>query len=134
MVLLLSGCGEPTDLSYDELVDEYREEFGPFSYCGADFSDCEEGARTTAACLATGITTCTPIEHVFYDYDNGELSTTFVTPVGDSCEVIVLRDLESKSLGTDYERLRCDSVEISDLPPCIRFRGCDVEKRWNHRR
>ena len=134
VLLLLGACGERTDLSYDEIVDEYREEYGPFSSCGVDTTDCETGARTAAACLASAITTCTPVEHVLLDFDEGETATTFVTRVGDSCEVIVLRDFGPNPLGADYEQQRCDSVEISDLPPCISFRGCDVEKRWDHRR
>lgn len=133
VLLLLCACGERTDLSYDEIVDEYREEHGPFLECGVDFADCETGARAAAACLASGIASCRSVEHVLVGLEDGETATTFVTPAGDSCEVIVLRDRGLGAVGTNYVQERCDSVEISDIPPCIRFRGCDVEKRWNRR-
>jgi len=128
------GCGEPTDLSYGDLLHEYRDEHGPFSACGVDSAMCADGLSPGAVCLANGISDCLPIEHTFHDVD-GETATTFVTPVGDSCEIVVLRDMGTLSAGVDFQRERCEAVEIVDnVPPCIEFLRCTVEKRWNQRR
>jgi hypothetical protein len=133
LLLLLSGCGVRTDLSYDELVEEHRDEHGPFNDCGFDSATCEDGAGPSAACLANAVSRCSPAEHVFFDVD-GETATTFVTPTADGCEIIVLRDFGRGSVGTDFQRERCEAVEITDVQPCINFLRCDVERRWNQRR
>lgn len=130
-LVVLLGCGERTDLSYEELLDEHRDAYGPFVQCGVESLPCEEGPGAAEACLANGIASCTPVEHL--SFEENDALTTFVTPAGDSCEIIVFRELGRDAIGADFRRERCESVDISQ-GSCINFMRCNVEKRWRRER
>jgi hypothetical protein len=129
----LASCAEPTDLSYDELVEEFRDDNGPFADCGYSDSTCP--ATDVDQCLADNVVSCIPVEHRYEDLQNGDFATTFVVPTDGSCEIVVLWDLP-RNYGlefADYRQENCSFIELSDTPPCFAHRSCRIVERWNRR-